>query len=97
MGVLYIEQTDLTITLLTSKVLEPTYQCFMCTKSPSGVINEYVASITNTATGEITYHVTNTDVFNESGNWSIWAKIIDVQGLISIGEARKYTFRSQGN
>ena len=45
MGIIHIQQTDLTITLLTSKQLELTDSCFVCVKSPSGIIKELTVFI----------------------------------------------------
>ena len=95
MGIIHIQQTDLTITLLTSKQLELTDSCFVCVKSPSGIIKELTAFIVDQEKGVISYNLIDDTVFDEVGNWSIWAKIINSQGLISIGDARKYTFKTK--
>lgn len=86
MAKIYVGQTDLTIQLVTGKNIHNAQSVRIKYKNPLGVLGEFVASVANSGTGIIEYNVLSVNDINVSGNWTLWAKVVDAQGLISFGE-----------
>lgn len=96
MGKIYSTQTDLTIKVNTGKNLAGISLVFIEALSPSRTQKTFAASIVNIPGGLIQYSVTSENDFKEVGEWIIWAKIINSQGLVSIGEPSKFTVYKKG-
>lgn len=86
MGKIYAGQSDLTIKLETGKNLTGISDVSIITKNPSGVLGVFTATVIDAAKGTIQYAVTSVNDINAIGNWTFWAKITNLQGLVSIGE-----------
>lgn len=91
MAKIYVGQTDLTIQLVTGKDITNVQSVKIKYKNPLGVLGEFTASIVNASTGIIKYDILSVNDINMHGTWILWAKIVDFQGLVSIGEATTMT------
>lgn len=96
MGKIYIGQTDLSLYLETGKDLTGITNVKMIFKSPSGVEKIKDCVVTNVKKGIIKYVVVSAADIDEVGEWTIWAKIVDAQGLVSIGEPSKFDVYTEG-
>jgi hypothetical protein len=95
MGKIYQGQTDLTIALSTKKDLTGATSLKIKFKKPDGISGEWTATTPNAVEGIIEYEVDSNDV-DTVGKWTVWAKIIDVGGLISIGEPTTFQVHKEG-
>ena len=84
MGKIYDAQTDLTLKLETGKNLTGISNVKICYRNPINEVGEFPAVVTDETKGIITHALTAP--LAQSGEWKLWAKIIDEQGLVSIGE-----------
>lgn len=91
MAKIYVGQTDLTIQLTTGKDITNAQSVNIKYKNPLGVLGEFTASVVTASTGTIKYDVLSVNDINAHGTWTLWAKIVDFQGLISIGEPTTMT------
>lgn len=89
MGKIFIEQTDLTIQLKTFKNIANAQSVKIKYRKPNGVIGEWTANIVDETTGVIDFNAFAGQI-DIAGNWTIWAKIVDENGLISIGETSTF-------
>lgn len=90
MGKIYKGQTDLTIKLKTDKDITGATNVYIQYRDPKGVVDSFVAEISDAKEGIIQYHIENAGQLNVSGVWTFWAKIVDANGLISYGEPSEY-------
>lgn len=97
MGKIYVGQSDLTIKLETGKNLTGISNVSIITKNPSGVVGAFPATVMDAIKGTIQYAVTSTNDINAFGDWKFWAKVVDAQGLISIGEPTVIKIFKQGD
>lgn len=97
MNKIYVGQTDLTIELTTNKNITGATSTKVLYKKPDGVLGEFDAAIKDPVLGIIEFVVSNALEINLAGNWTIWAKIVDQQGLVSIGESSKFICYNQGD
>jgi len=88
-------QTDLTIELNTEKNITGSLSQKIKYKKPNGLISEWTADVVNASSGIIKYNVIEGDL-DVAGKWTVWAKIIDSEGLISIGEPSDFTVYKEG-
>jgi hypothetical protein len=95
MSKIYANQTDLTIKLDTKKDLSNTHVAKIAYKNPKGILGEWNATIDSPINGIISYSIVSE--LKYIGQWVIWAKTIDSQGLISIGESSALYVYEQGN
>lgn len=86
MGKIYVGQSDLTIRLETGKNLVGISNVSIIAKNPMGVSKTFSATVMDAEKGTIQYAVTSENDINAVGNWNFWAKVINAQGLVSIGE-----------
>lgn len=86
MSKIYVGQTDLTIQLITGKDITNAQSVKIKYKNPQGILGEFTASIVNATSGIIKYDILSVNDINIVGDWRLWAKVVDAQGLISIGE-----------
>ena len=84
MGKIYDVQTDLTLKLETGKDLTGISDVKICYRNPNNEVGEFTAVVVDYAKGIISYALTAP--LAKSGEWKLWAKIVDAQGLTSIGE-----------
>ena len=84
MGKIYDAQTDLTLKLETGKNLTGISNVKICYRNPINEVGEFAAVVTDETKGIIAHALTAP--LAKSGEWKIWAKIVDEQGLVSIGE-----------
>ena len=84
MGKIYDVQTDLTLKLETGKNLTGISNVKICYRNPINEVGEFPAVVVDETKGIISHALTAPLV--KSGEWKLWAKIVDGQGLISIGE-----------
>jgi hypothetical protein len=96
MGKIYSTQTDLTIVLNTGKNLSNISLALIEALTPQKILRTFTAVVIDASKGIIQYAVTNENDFKEVGEWTIWAKIIDNSGLVSIGEASKFLVNKKG-
>lgn len=97
MGKIYVGQTDLTIKLNTKKNLTGITNVKILYKNPKLVSGEFNAVVEDALNGIIRYAVTSVNDINIAGKWTFWAKIVDAQGLISIGEPSMIEVNNEGN
>jgi len=98
MGKLYKGQTDLTIEVKVDTDLTGFTYAKLVFKSPSGI--EKIATSTtikNTTLGILEFIANDASFFNETGQWRCWARCINEQGLISIGETDFFIICKEGN
>jgi hypothetical protein len=95
MSKIYANQTDLTLKLETKKDLTNITSVKIAYKNPKGVLGEWTAAVDNAIDGIIKYSIVSE--LKYAGQWVIWAKTIDAQGLISIGESSSLQVYEQGN
>ena len=96
MGKIYSTQTDLTIVLNTGKNLSNISSALIEALTPQKFLRTFTAVVIDASKGIIQYAVTNENDFKEVGEWTVWAKIIDNSGLVSIGEASKFRVNKKG-
>ena len=84
MGKIYDAQTDLTLKLETGKNLTGISNVKICYRNPINEVGEFAAVVVDETKGIIAHALTAP--LAKSGEWKIWAKIVDEQGLTSIGE-----------
>ena len=84
MGKIYDAQTDLTLKLETGKNLTGISNVKICYRNPINEVGEFTAVVVDETKGIIAHALTAP--LTKSGEWKLWAKIIDEQGLVSIGE-----------
>ena len=96
MGKIYAGQTDLRIELETKKDLTGATSLKILYKNPEGLEGEFAATIVDASKGIIRYAVTSVDDINVVGRWFFWAKTIDAQGLVSIGEVATIMMEKEG-
>lgn len=83
MGDIYDNQTDLTIRLETQKPLSGITDVKIAYSDPDNETGEFVAIVTDAAKGIISYAIQEP---LKAGEWVFWAKVINTQGLVSIGK-----------
>jgi hypothetical protein len=96
MGKIYVGQSDLTIKLETGKDLTGIATAEIIYRNPAGITGNFTATISDVIKGIIEYSVTSEKDLNIAGKWTFWAKTIDAQGLISIGEPSTYHVNKEG-
>jgi hypothetical protein len=96
MGKIYAGQSDLTIKLETGKNLVGISNASIIAKNPLGILKTFNATVMDVEKGTIQYAVTSINDINAVGNWTFWAKVINPQGGISIGEATVVRVYKQG-
>lgn len=96
MGKIYVGQTDLTIKLETKKNLTGITNVKILYKNPNGLEGEFTATVVDAAKGIIQYAVTSVNDIGIVGRWFFWAKIVNLQGLISIGEPSTVVVYEEG-
>ncbi len=98
MGKIYKGQTDLTIEVTVNFDLTDFTSALLIFRSPDGVekiaTNTTVIDVIN---GVLKFIPIDANFFNESGAWKCWAKCINSQGLISIGESSQFIIYEEGN
>lgn len=98
MGKIYKGQTDLTINVKVGIDLTGFTSALLIFKSPKGV--EKIANDTvvdDAVNGMLKLVINNTTFLNESGGWKCWAKCVNADGLISIGEPANFFLYEEGN
>lgn len=95
MGKIYTEQTDLTIQLETGKDLTGITNVSIAWRNPQNEEGLFSATVLDPLKGIISYSIA--EPLQKAGLWIVWAKIIDGQGLISIGEASQFNVLKKGN
>ena len=98
MSSIYKNQTKLKIVLQTDDRITAVTGCLATieTKNPNTERSFFPAEIINFEKGIIQYVVTSPNDFGVTGTWTIWAKIIDGNGLVSIGEPSIIQVKSEG-
>ena len=98
MGKVYKGQTDLTIEVTVNFDLTDFNSAVLIFKSPKGI--EKIANDTvviDPIKGVLKFTPIDGTFFNESGSWKCWAKCVNSQGLISIGESAQFIIYEEGN
>jgi len=96
MGKIYSGQTDLTIKLQTNKDLTGVTSTKILYRKPNGVEGEFNATVIDIPKGIIQYVVSSATDFENVGRWTVWAKIVDAGGLVSIGEPSVFNVEKEG-
>lgn len=94
MAQIYDLQTDLTIKLETGRSLVGTWSVFIITKNPNEEMGSFTAVVDNAEKGIIKYVITAPLLI--VGEWTMWAKAIDDQGLVSIGTPSTFKVTKSG-
>lgn len=97
MGKIYSGQTDLTIQLTTGKNLTGITNVSIIYINPKLEKGLFNAVVVEPIKGVIQYAATSENDFKESGEWILYAKIVDAGGLISIGEPSTIRIYKQGS
>ena len=98
MGKVYKGQTDLTIEVTVNFDLTDFNSAVLIFKSPKGIektANDTV--VIDQIKGVLKFTPIDGTFFNESGSWKCWAKCVNSQGLISIGESAQFIIYEEGN
>jgi len=98
MGKLYKGQTNLKITAEVGDDLTGFSYAKLIFRSPRN-IDKIAESTTikDAANGILEFIANDPSFFNESGRWIGWARCINAQGLISIGEPNAFFIYEEGN
>ena len=94
MGRIYVNQTDLTISLTTNKDLTGATSLKIVYKSPQGVSGEWNAVMQDAPSGIIKYDIVAP--LSEPGVWRIWAKVINSSGKLMVGEPTQFMVYNEG-
>ena len=97
MGKIYSGQTDLTIQLTTGKNLTGITNVSILYINPKLEKGSFNAVVVEPIKGIVQYAATSENDFKEIGEWILYAKIIDSNGLISIGEPSTIRIYKQGS
>ena len=95
MGKIYDAQTDLTLKLETGKNLAGISNVKIAYRDPQNTTGEFNAVVLDETKGIISHALTAP--LGKAGEWKLWAKIIDDQGLVSIGEPTTIEVNKTGN
>ena len=95
MGKIYEGQTDLTLKLETGKNLAGISNVKIGYRDPQNTTGEFTAVVLDVNKGIIAHALTAPLV--KTGEWKLWAIIVDAQGLISIGEPTILIVNKTGN
>jgi len=96
MAKIYLGQTDLTIYLNTGKDITGATSVKVMYKKPDETEGEFIGTIDNATQGIIKYVVTNANDLDQLGRWFFWAKIVNAQGKISIGNPDTILMEQEG-
>ena len=88
----YLNQTNLTITLATGTLLTNVSESLIMYVKPDGTSGQWSATVDGL---NLVYSVVSGDL-NQSGVWTIWAKVTLTNTKVSIGEGSKLTVYKQG-
>lgn len=88
----YVNQTNLVITLATSTLLTNVSSALIKFNRPDGTEGHWTASVDGL---NLVYSVTIGDL-NQSGVWTIWAFVTLTNNKTSIGTASKLTVYKEG-
>ena len=92
MSKIYVNQTNLTITLATGTLLTNVSEALIKFTRPNGTGGQWTASVDGL---NIVYSLASGDL-NMAGVWSIWAFVTLSNGKTSIGEGSKLTVYKEG-
>lgn len=92
MSKVYINQTNLTISLDTGETLTNVTTALIKYKKPDGTSGQWTA----TASGQSVSYAVSAGNLNVSGRWTIWAHITFANGKTSIGEPSVLTVYQEG-
>jgi hypothetical protein len=98
MGKLYKGQTDLTIKVEVGVDLTGFTSAKLIFQNPRNI--EKIAESTtvqDAPNGILEFIANDANFFNESGRWLCWARCVNAQGLISIGEPSAFFIYEEGN
>jgi hypothetical protein len=98
MGKLYRGQTDITVEVTVDFNLTGFTSALLIFRSPKG--DEKIATntvIIDAVTGILQFIPINNLFFDTSGAWRCWARCVNGQGLVSIGEASQFIIYEEGN
>ena len=97
MSKIYVGQTDLTIILDTKKDLTGVVTAEIAYRKPDGSTGAFDADISDPSKGIMQYEITSASEINMNGEWTVWAKTIDGDGKVSIGEPDTFIVYLEGN
>ena len=92
MSKIYANQTDLTLKLDTKKDITGALSVKMCYTDPLGVSGEWIAEIEDSTI--VKYNLVAP--LGIVGKWINWAKVVDAQGKISVGEPSNFDVSKEG-
>lgn len=98
MGKIYKGQTDLTIEVTVNFDLTDFTSSVLIFKNPKGI--EKIANntvVVDTVNGILKFTPLDDTFFNIVGEWKCWAKCVNADGLISIGEPANFFLYEEGN
>lgn len=95
MSKVYATQTDLSISLNTYKDITGATSVKIAYRKPNNVLGEFDAVIENATEGIIKYDITAP--LSDEGIWFFWAKIINSNGKLMIGEPTQLLIYKEGN
>ena len=98
MGKVYKGQTDLTIEVTVNFDLKDFNSAVLICKRHKGIEKIAIDTVViDPIKGVLKFTQINKAIFNESGSWKCWAKCVNSQGLISIGESAQFIIYEEGN
>ena len=95
MGLIYKNQSSLTLKVLTYTELSGADTCILKYIKPSGDEGSFPLTIEDELTGILRYNVQNEDL-DESGWWSFWAHIAFIDGRSSPGDPMRIFINDEG-
>lgn len=97
MGQIFVAQTNLKFVVSVDQNITGAITTKIKYIKPNGDTGEWVATITNATTGEITYIVAAANILDQYGTWILWAYIVFSNGTIAAGEPFDQIVFEEGN
>jgi len=95
MGLIYKNQSSLTLKVLTYIELSGADTCILKYRKPDGTEDRFPLTIEDELEGILRYNVQNGDL-DESGWWSFWANITFIDGRTSAGDPERVFINEEG-
>lgn len=95
MGNIYTLQTKLIFKIRTKVDLTGATQVLLKFKRPDDTTGQWIAAITDAATGRAEYDVQAGDL-NQAGEWTFWSHVTYSDGKEVPGEIEKRTIHNEG-
>lgn len=97
MGKIYEGQTELTITANLLDDITGYSAVYIKYRKPSGTEGQWTATVSDAATGVITYTITSASDLDEVGVWHLWGYVVFSDGDELPGESERVVIYKEGN